>query len=207
MAVNFSESQTRINLLRAFAGESQARNRYTYAANKAKNMQYWFIYNIFNFTANQEKEHGEILYNHLKGESGTKIEIDNASYPIDNFDQLEQILRAAQNDEYDEANVVYPEFARIARDEGFTEIAFSFEKLAEIEKVHGDRFGCFAELIEKSKLFEGDDNTEWICLNCGHIHKGKTAPKQCPVCQHAQGYFVPFKYYHFVADCYGNAAQ
>ena len=202
MSVNFCDSKTKINLMRAFAGESQARNRYTFAGNKAKNMQYQIIYNIFNLTANQEKEHAEIFYNHLKNEKGTKIEIANASYPIDNFDKLEELLRAAQNDEYDEANIVYPEFARTARDEGFPDIAYSFEKIAEVEKSHGDRFGCFASLIENSKLFEGDDDTEWLCLNCGHIHVGKNAPNQCPVCQHAQGYYVPRKYYNFIADNY-----
>ncbi len=205
MSVNFSESKTKVNLMRAFAGESQARNRYTFAAGKAKKMNLWFLYNIFTFTANQEKEHAEIFYNHLKQENGKKITIDSADYPIDNYDRIEELLRSAQNNEYEEYEKVYPEFARIAKEEGFNDIAFSFEKIAEIEKTHGDRFGCFAELIEKSRMYEGDENTEWICLNCGHIQKGKNVPKQCPVCQHAQGYFVPYKYYKFIAERYGMA--
>ena len=203
MSVNFSESQTKINLMRAFAGESQARNRYTFAADKAKKMGCWFIYNIFNITANQEKAHAEIFYNHLKKENGGTVVIDSAGYPIDNYDKIEDLLRSAQHNEYEEHGTVYPNFAKVAKDEGFNDIAFSFEKIAEIEKVHGDRFGCFAELIEKSKMYEGEDDTEWICLNCGNIHKGRLVPKQCPVCQYDQGYFVPFKYYKFVAEKYG----
>lgn len=189
--------------MRAFAGESQARNRYTFAADKAKKMGCRFIYNIFNVTANQEKAHAEIFYNHLKKENGGTVVIDSAGYPVDNYDKIEELLRSAQRNEYEEHGTVYPNFAKIAKEEGFNDIAFSFEKIAEIEKVHGDRFGCFAELIEKSKMFEGEEDTEWICLNCGHIHKGKLVPKQCPVCQHEQGYFVPFKYYRFVAEKYG----
>ena len=203
MSVEFSGSRTKVNLMRAFAGESQARNRYTFSADKAKKMNCWFLYNIFTLTANQEKEHAEIFYNHLKQENGRKITIDSADYPVDNYDKIEELLRSAQKNEYDEYENVYPEFAKIAKEEGFNDIAFSFEKIAEIEKAHGDRFGCFAELIENSRMFEGDENTEWICLNCGHILKGKSAPKQCPVCQHAQGYFVPYKYYKFIAERYG----
>ena len=205
MSVEFSESRTKINLMRAFAGESQARNRYTFAASKAKKMNCWFLYNIFTFTADQEKEHAEIFYDHLKQQNGKKITIDNADYPVDNYDKIEELLRSAQNNEYEEYEKVYPDFARTAKEEGFNDIAFSFEKIAEIEKAHGDRFGCFAELIENSKMYEGDEETEWICLNCGHIQKGKTVPKQCPVCQHPQGYFVPYKYYKFVAERYGTA--
>ncbi len=203
MSVSFAESRTRINLMRAFAGESQARNRYTFAASKAKQLGCYFIYNIFTLTANQEKEHAEIFYNHLKAENGKTIVIDNAGYPVDNFDVLDRLLRSAQHNEYEEADSVYPEFARIAREEGFADIANSFEKIAAIEKVHGDRFGCFAELIEKGTMYEGDENTEWICLNCGYIYKGKTVPQKCPVCEHDRGYFVPYKYYKFVAGKYG----
>ena len=203
MSADLSESKTRINLM--LAGESQARNRYTFAASKAKKMNCWFLYNIFTLTANQEKEHAEIFYDHLISQNGKKIIIDSADYPVDNYDKIEELLRSAQKNEYDEYENVYPEFARTAKEEGFADIAFSFEKTAEIEKIHGDRFGCFAELIESGKMYEGEEDTEWICLNCGHIQKGKTVPKQCPVCQHPQGYFVPFKYYRFIAERYGMA--
>ena len=205
MSVNFSESQTKINLMRAFAGESQARNRYTFAADKAKKMGCYFIYNIFDLTAKQEKAHAEIFYNHQKNENGGTIFIDNAGYPVDNYDKIEDLLKSAQHNEYEEYEKVYPEFAKIAKEEGFADAAFSFEKIAAIEKEHGDRFGCFAELIESSKMFQGDEDTEWMCLNCGNIHKGKLVAKQCPVCQVDQGYFVPFKYYKFIAAKYGIA--
>lgn len=203
MAVSFNSSQTKINLMRAFAGESQARNRYTFAADKAKKMGCYFIYNIFTLTANQEKAHAEIFYNHLRQANGENIDISPAAYPVGNYDTPEELLRSAQHNEYEEYEKVYPDFARIAREEGFLDIAYSFEKIAEVEKTHGDRFGCFAELLENSRMFTGDKDTEWMCLNCGHIYKGANAPKQCPVCSVAQGYFVPFKYYKFMAEKYG----
>lgn len=203
MSVNFAESKTRVNLMRAFAGESQARNRYTFAADKAKKAGNYFIYNIFTLTANQEKEHAEIFYNHLKSENGGTIVIDNAGYPVDNYDKLEDLLKSAQHNEYEEFESVYPEFARVAEEEGFAAVANSFRMIAEIEKVHGDRFGCFAELIENSRMYVGEEATEWICLNCGYIYKGGNVPAQCPVCQHDRGYFVPYKYYKFVASKYG----
>lgn len=202
MSVSFDSSKTKINLMRAFAGESQARNRYTFAADKAKKMGCYFIYNIFTLTANQEKAHAEIFYNHLKGETGKTIVIDSAGYPIDTYDKVEDLLKSAQHNEYEEWESVYPEFASVAKEEGFMDIAFSFEKIAAVEKTHGDRFGCFAQLIEQSKMFTGDEDTEWICLNCGHIYKGRNVPKQCPVCQYDQGYFVPYKYYRFIAEKY-----
>lgn len=203
MAVDFNTSKTKVNLMRAFAGESQARNRYTFSADKAKKMGYPFIANIFTITANQEKEHAEIFYNHLKQANGENIEVDTAAYPVGNFDKLDDLLLSARHNEYEEYESVYPDFARTARDEGFPEIAYSFEKIAEIEKTHGDRFECFAKLISESKLFTGDDETEWLCLNCGHIYKGKAVPKLCPVCNGTQGYFVPYKYYKFIAEKYG----
>ena len=116
MSVNFSESQTKINLMRAFAGESQARNRYSFAADKAKKMGCYFIYNIFNLTANQEKAHAEIFYNHLKNENGGTIFIDNAGYPVDNYDKIEDLLKSAQHNEYEEHGTVYPDFAKIAKE-------------------------------------------------------------------------------------------
>lgn len=202
MPVDFNSSRTKANLMKAFAGESQARNRYTFAADKAKKMGCYFISNIFTLTANQEKQHAEIFYDHLRQANGENIDIDG-TYPVDNYDKLEDLLRSAKHNEYEEYEKVYPEFAAVAQEEGFVDIAYSFEKIAEIEKTHGDRFECFAQLLENSKMFEGEDDTEWLCLNCGHIHRGKIVPKQCPVCTAAQGYFVPYKYYKFIAAKYG----
>lgn len=201
MAVNFSESKTKENLMRAFAGESQARNRYSFAADLAKQQNMRVIEVIFRFTAEQEYQHAKIFYDFLKQENGTTIEIDGG-YPVEVFDDLPTMLRAAQHDEYEEHRNVYPSFAKIAREEGFEQIATAFDNIAEIEKTHGNRFGAFAELMEQNKLFCAEPDTEWICLNCGYIFKGKEPPQKCPVCQHEQGYFIPYKYYNFMANDY-----
>jgi rubrerythrin len=163
-----------------------------------------FLNNLFTITAAQEKEHAEIFYNLLKSESGTPIEIPGAGYPVDNVDDPIGLLLAAVKNETEEAADVYPSFAETAKKEGFADIQFTFEKIALIEQMHADRFSCFAKLLEDSALFTGGDNTEWYCLNCGHVHKGPIAPSPCPVCDHAQGYFVPFKYYKFIAEKYAN---
>ena len=204
MPIEFDKSETMVNLMRAFAGESQARNRYTFAADKAKNMGFPFIETAFKLTASQEKEHAEIFWNHLKQVSGSNIEICGA-YPVEVYNDLPEILSAARHNEFEEYEHVYPEFARIAKDEGFSDIAYSFEKIAQIEKTHGERFACFKELLESSRLFTGEDETEWICLNCGHIYVGGSVPPSCPVCHHEKGYFVPYKYYKFIAQEYGRA--
>ena len=201
MAVIFSQSLTKDNLMKSFAGESQARNRYTFSADIAKKQNMYVIQQVFDMTAHQEKEHAKIFFDFLKEVNGTAINI-NTGYPVGNYDDLAQLLRDSQHNEYQEGGVLYPDFARIARDEGFIPIATAFEKIAEIEKGHGNRFGAFAELIEQGKLFKADTETEWFCLNCGHMHKGLEAPGQCPVCHHAQGYFVPYKYYKLLASDY-----
>ncbi len=189
MSTNFSNSETKENLMRAFAGESQARNRYTFGASQAKNANLHVIEAVFTFTANQEKEHGEIFYNHLKELAGDTIHIDGG-YPVDITDSMIQLLRYAQHNEYEEHDDVYSAFGQKASEEGFLAVANSFNQIAKIEKVHGDRFGMFADLLEQNKLFISDVECDWMCLNCGHIHKGTSAPQICPVCQHNQGYFV-----------------
>ena len=185
------DSKTKDNLMRAFAGESQARNRYTFGASQAKSEKLALIEQVFIYTANQEKEHAEIFYNHLKDLSGQTIFIDGG-YPVDIYGSMQQTLKAAQHNEYEEWEKVYKEFAKIAKEEGFMQVAFSFEKIAEIEKVHGDRFGKFANYIETNTLFTSANEEKWLCLNCGHIHIGKQAPNICPVCQHPQGYFIRY---------------
>ncbi len=189
MSTNFNNSETKDNLMRAFAGESQARNRYTFGASQAKNANLHVIEAVFTFTANQEKEHGEIFYNHLKELAGDTIHIDSG-YPVDITDSMIQLLRYAQHNEYEEHDDVYSAFGQKAAEEGFLAVANSFNQIAKIEKVHGDRFGMFADLLEQNKLFISDVECDWMCLNCGHIHKGTSAPQICPVCQHNQGYFV-----------------
>lgn len=206
MSVNFSESKTMENLMRAFSGECQARTRYTLAAESAKKKGYYFIYNIFTLTANQEKVHAGIFMEHLRKAGIPSVTISDITYPTVLSDTPEQLLDMSRSFEYEEYEELYPAFARTAREEGFPEIAFSFEKIALIEKEHGDRFGCFADLMAASRLFKGNEDTEWLCLNCGHIHKGSEVPERCPVCAEGRGYFVPYKYYLFIAEEYGLPA-
>ncbi|MBE6573644.1 MAG: rubrerythrin family protein [Ruminococcaceae bacterium] len=189
MSYDFKNSETVKNLMRSFAGESQARNRYTIAAGLAKAQKLHLLDAIFTFTANQEKEHAEIFYNHLKPMNTEIINIDG-SYPVNNSDSLEELLRTAMHNEYEEHDVVYKSFAETARKEGYDQIAASFELIAKIEKVHGERFKRYAELMEQDKLFSSDIEESWFCLNCGHIHNGKSAPMMCPVCKHDQGFFI-----------------
>lgn len=190
--MNFKESETKDNLMRAFAGESQARNRYTFAASQAKKDGLYVIHAIFAFTADQEKEHAEIFYKHLKELAGDTVFIDGG-YPVDISEDISGLLRMAQHNEYEEHDDVYAKFAEKAQEEGFSRVAASFRMIAEIEKVHGDRFGRFAEMIEEGKLFVSDVETEWMCLNCGYVFKGTNAPTVCPVCSHDQGYFIRFE--------------
>lgn len=189
MAVDFKNSETKDNLMRAFAGESQARNRYTFAASQAKKENLHVIEAVFTYTANQEKEHAEIFYKHLKELAGETIHVDGG-YPVDITEDISKLLRMAQHNEYEEHDSVYKAFGEKAKEEGFMQVANSFFMIAEIEKKHGDRFGRFAEWMEKKQLFKEEKKQSWICLNCGYIYEGVEAPLKCPVCEHDQGYFV-----------------
>lgn len=189
MSVSFAESQTKINLLRAFAGESQARNRYTFAAEFAEKQGLPCLKMIFLFTANQEKAHAKAFYDYLKDFPGENIAIDG-TYPVDIYPTIAQCLRAAQHNEMQEYEHDYTGFAHVAKEEGFPEISHLFSEIARIEKVHGERFGQFAELVEQNKLFVSDVACEWMCLNCGNILKVYQPPMMCPVCKHEQGWFV-----------------
>lgn len=187
--MDLKNSQTKENLMRAFAGESQARNRYTFAASLAKKQHYHVIEAVFQFTASQEKEHAEIFYHYLKDLAGENIPIDGA-YPVDIDDDIMKLLRSAQHNEYEEYDPVYKSFGDIAKEEGFSKIAATFHMIAGIEKTHGDRFARLAQLIEDKKLYVEDTEIGWMCLNCGYVHWGKEAPKECPACRHDQGYFI-----------------
>lgn len=200
MAVDFKSSETKENLMRAFAGESQARNRYTLAAAQAKQQKLHVIEAVFTLTADQEKEHAEIFYNHLSELAGENIHIDG-TYPIDISDSIAELLRMAQHNEYEEHDDVYKAFGEKAREEGFFKVAASFEMIAKIEKIHGNRFGALAELLEKNQLFVSDVKTGWFCLNCGHIYEGTEAPMQCPVCSHDRGYFVRLELAPYTGEC------
>lgn len=192
MAVDFINSETKDNLMRAFAGESQARNRYTFAASQAKKDGLYVISAIFGFTASQEKEHAEIFYHHLQDLAGKNIFIDGG-YPVDISQDIGELLSMARHNEYEEHDNVYRKFGEKAGEEGFDRIASSFFRIAEIEKIHGDRFGKYADLIRTGKLFVSDVEEEWMCLNCGFVYKGTSAPNVCPVCRHERGYFIRFQ--------------
>ncbi len=187
--MDFKTSETHKNLMRAFAGESQARNRYTFAASAAKKQQLYVIEAVFNFTANQEKEHAEIFFDHLKNLANEEIMID-AAYPVETYTDIKEILRNARDNEHKEYDQVYKTFAKTAEQEGFAGIAYSFNEIAKIEKIHSDRFSYFLDLIEKDELFVSNAETGFMCLNCGHIVTAKEAPQVCPVCKHDRGYFI-----------------
>lgn len=189
MATDFKQSETMKNLMRAFAGESQARNRYTFAAEQANKQGLYVIEKIFKFTADQEREHAQVFYEQLKELAGESIEIDG-SYPVDINPNTVELLNMAQHNEYEEHDDVYKNFAEKAQEEGFGKAAAKFRNIAEIEKIHGDRFGAFAQLLKDNQLFVSKVETKWMCLNCGYVYEGLEAPKSCPVCEHEQGWFV-----------------
>lgn len=192
MGMDFKDSETKDNLMRAFAGESQARNRYTFAAGQAKKENLYVVSAVFRYTADQEKEHAQVFYNHLKELSGDTIHV-NGGYPVDLADDVAKLLRMAQHNEYEEHDPVYKAFGDKAKAEGFLHVASSFYQIAEIEKIHGDRFGRLAELLEQNKLFVSDVKTAWMCLNCGFVFEGERVPEKCPVCNHDKGYFIRFE--------------
>lgn len=159
-------------------------------AGKKENL--YVVSAVFRYTAEQEKEHAEIFYNHLKELSGENIHIDG-SYPVDLADDVAKLLRMAQHNEYEEHDSVYKAFGDKAKEEGFLHVASSFHKIAEIEKIHGDRFGHLADLLEQNKLFVSNVKTAWMCLNCGFVFEGEKVPEKCPVCEHDRGYFIRFE--------------
>lgn len=198
MGVNFNLSETKKNLMRAFAGESQARNRYTIAAEKAKNANLHVIEAIFTFTANQEKAHAKVYMDYLKDLSGDIITIDGG-YPVEVTDSITELLKFAARDEFEEHDDVYKSFAKKAMEEGFPTIANAFENIGEVEQMHGERFEKLADLIEQNQLFVNDVECAWMCLNCGHIYRGMEAPVVCPVCSHNQGFFIRVELAPFTA--------
>ena len=167
-------SKTYENLMAAFAGESQARNKYTYYASKAKKEGYEQIAELFEETANNEKEHAKMWFKELHGG-----EVPST---------LENLNDAAEGENYEWTDM-YSEFAKVAREEGFTRIANLFEGVAKIEKEHEERYRKLIDNIDGELVFSRDGDTIWKCRNCGHIVIGKKAPKMCPVCSHPQSYF------------------
>jgi rubrerythrin len=178
-------TKTEQNLLKAFAGESQARNRYTMFAKIAKKEGYEQIAALFEETAANELEHAKIFFRYLEGGS---CEI-TATYPAGIEGTTAENLLAAANGEQEEWDELYPEFAKIADEEGFKKIAASFRMIAKIEKEHEARYRKLLEKVEKDLVFKSEDQVMWVCRKCGHIHFGKQAPGMCPVCKHPRAYF------------------
>lgn len=190
---NLKGTKTAENLLKSFAGESQARNRYTYYASIAKKEGYVQIQNIFIETADNEKEHAERFFKFLADSdlNGTALAINDAGYPIALGDTKSNLLAAAAG-ENEEWTQLYPEFAKVAESEGFTDIAFVYKKIAEVESKHEARYNKLVENIEKSQVFSKPETILWKCSNCGYIYEGKEAPGACPACAHPQSYFEVF---------------
>ncbi|MCK5313343.1 MAG: rubrerythrin family protein [Desulfobacteraceae bacterium] len=186
-------TQTEKNLLTAFAGESQARNRYTYFASKAKKEGYVQIQSIFEETANHEKEHAKRLFKYLH--SGEELEI-TAAFPAGTIGETIDNLKASAAGENFENTTMYPEYAAKAREEGFEDIAKTFESIAVAELYHEQRFLAFIENIDKDNVFKKEKKVKWRCRNCGYTHEGNEALEVCPACAHARAHFelVPQNY-------------
>lgn len=178
-------TETEKNLLKSFAGESQARMRYTYFAKVAKTEGYEQICAIFLETAEQEKAHAKKYFNHLEGGD---VEI-TATYPAGKIGTTVENLLAAANGEYEEWSDLYPHFADVAEAEGFLNIAATFRKIAAVEVQHEKRYRRLLARVEAGTVFSREEETTWQCRECGHIHVGKEAPKACPTCAHPQAYF------------------
>ncbi len=184
-------TKTLENLMKAFAGESQARMRYTYFASVAGKEGYKQIQNIFTETAENEKEHAKVFMKlaleHLDGENPAPVDI-NATYPFSYGDTVAN-LKSAASGEHEEAELDYPAFAATAKEEGFPDIAARFNLIAKVEKHHEMRYRSLLKNIEDGTVFKKDGKVYWKCLNCGYIHEGDAAPALCPACQHPQAYF------------------
>ena len=178
-------SQSEKNLLKAFAGESQARNRYTFFASVAKKEGYEQISAIFRETADNEKEHAELFFKLLEG-GMTEI---TASYPAGVIGTTAENLKEAADGEKMEWGTLYPEFADVSEEEGFTEVANTFRMVAKVEKEHERRYRKLLANVEQGKVFKKDKVIKWKCRNCGHVYEGSEAPERCPVCDHARSYF------------------
>jgi rubrerythrin len=185
MAKSIKGTKTEKILLKAFAGESQARNRYTYFVGVARKEGYEQIANIFQETADNEKEHAKIFFKHLEGGD---VEI-TATYPAGAIQDTKANLMAAAAGEKAEWTAIYPDFGKIARDEGFPEVARSFEQIAKVESFHEARYRKLIENLEKGEAFKRKGAVKWHCINCGYVFEGTEPPKECPACKHPQAFY------------------
>ena len=185
MSKSIKGTQTEKNLLTAFAGESQARNRYTFFASAASKEGYEQIANVFTETAGNEKEHAKVFFKYLEG---GEVEI-TASYPAGTIGDTRSNLEAAAAGEKMEWSVIYAAFGKIAREEGFAAIATSFKEIAEVEQFHEGRYLKLARNIAAGEVFKKKASVKWHCTNCGYIHEGPEAPEECPACKHPKAYY------------------
>jgi rubrerythrin len=182
-------TQTELNLLKSFAGESQARTRYTFFASKAKKEGYEQIAGVFAETADQEKEHAERFFKYLEG---GPVEI-TATFPAGVIGTTAENLLEAAEGEHEEWDILYSEFAKVADEEGFPEIAETWRRVAMVEAEHERRYRILLGRVIEDKVFERDEPIDWQCRNCGYVHHGKKAPELCPACQHPKAYYEPKK--------------
>ncbi|MDD5590349.1 MAG: rubrerythrin family protein [Dehalococcoidales bacterium] len=185
MVKSIKGTQTEKNLLKAFAGESQARNRYTFFASVARKEGYEQIANIFTETAGNEKEHAEVFFKYLEGGD---LEI-TAAYPAGIIGDTLTNLKAAADGEKLEWSTIYAGFEKTAREEGYNDIATSFKEIAEVEEFHEGRYRKLAKNVAGGEVFKKKVTVKWHCTNCGYVHEGPEAPKECPACKHAQSYY------------------
>ncbi len=185
MGKSIKGTKTEKNLLKAFAGESQARNRYTYFASAAKKEGYEQIANIFIETAENEKEHAKIFFKHLEG---GEAEI-TASYPAGIIKDTKANLEEAAAGENMEWTSLYADFGQVAKDEGFPEVTRSFEQIAKVERFHESRYRKLISNIANKEVFKKKGSVKWHCINCGYVVEGNEAPKECPACKHPQSYY------------------
>ena len=186
---SLKNTQTAVNLMKSFAGESQARMRYTYYSSIAKKEGFIQIANIFMETAEQEKEHAKRFYKFLKEDFTDEIIEIQAGFPVSFHQDTLSNLKAAASGENEEWTDLYPEFARVAKEEGFTQIATVYKRILEVERFHESRYLKLAENIASGTVFKKDEKVLWQCSNCGYLFEGDEAPKLCPACAHPQGYF------------------
>ena len=185
MAKSIKGAKTEQNLLKAFAGESQARNRYTYFASAARKEGFEQVANIFTETAENEKEHAKVFFKHLEGGD---VEI-TATYPAGAIRDTKANLEEAAAGENMEWTTLYQDFAKTARDEGFAEVARSFEQIAKVEKFHEARYRKLINNLANAEVFKKKASVKWHCINCGYVVEGAEAPKECPACKHPQSFF------------------
>jgi rubrerythrin len=185
MAKSIKGTKTEKSLLTAFAGESQARNRYTFFASRAREEGFQQIANIFVETADNEREHAKVFFSYLEG-GDTEI---TAAYPAGMVKDTKSNLDAAAAGENMEWTAIYVDFAKTAREEGYTEIARSFEQIAKVERFHESRYRKLSSNVGSGQVFKKPTTVKWHCANCGYVFEGTEPPKECPACKHAQAFY------------------